>query len=94
MIRAHPTSSPRSGFAQAVLGVLRVVPDGLITLGPPCGSFVFLNRHTSKRSRERPYGDEGKEYVNLASLFESQIVLWMIAPNDSREPYASSVKFK
>ena len=58
----------RGGFAQAVLGVLRTRPDGLISLGPPCGSFVFINLATSQRSEDCPYGDETKSYVELASL--------------------------
>ena len=58
----------RGGFAQAVLGVLRTRTDGLISLGPPCGSFVFINLATSQRSEDCPYGDETKSYVELASL--------------------------
>ena len=59
---------PRTGFTQAVLGTLRLKADGLLHLGPPGGSFVWLNLATSKRSRTRPYGDESKPYVNTASL--------------------------
>lgn len=58
----------RSGFCQALLGTLRLRADGLLMLGPPCGSFVWVNQATSKRSKDRPYGDESKEYVNIASL--------------------------
>ena len=63
----------RGGFAQAVLGVLRTKADGLISLGPPCGSFVFINLATSQRSEDCPYGDENKRYVELASLKLSRI---------------------
>ena len=65
---AHRLARVRSGFAAAISGVLRVKPDGLVFLGPPCGSFVYINRATSKRSRERPYGDESRAYVEEASL--------------------------
>ena len=58
----------RLGFSQAVLGVLRVKADGLIHFGPPCSSFVWLNRATSGRSRSRPYGFEDRTYVEAASL--------------------------
>lgn len=57
----------RLGFCVAVLGVLKLLPDGLLTLGPPCGSFVFLNAATSGRSRSNPYGFP-KPYVETASL--------------------------
>lgn len=52
----------------AILGVLRVKNDGLVTLGPPCGSFVWLNSATSGRRKDRPYGFEEKAYVEEASL--------------------------
>ena len=58
----------RCGFAAAVLGTLMLLPDGLLSLGPPCGSFVFLNRSTSGRSKERPYGHEHRSSVEQASL--------------------------
>ena len=58
----------RSGFTRAILGTLRVRVDGLLTLGPPCGSFVYLNRATSGRSRDRPLGYEDRPYVEMASL--------------------------
>lgn len=40
----------------------------MLTLGPPCGSFVWINSSTSGRSAKRPYGREDRAYVNLASL--------------------------
>lgn len=58
----------RSGFCQAILGVLRVKEDGLITFGPPCGSYVWINRSSSGRRPERPYGFEHKPYVERASM--------------------------
>lgn len=57
----------RNGFSEALLGVLRVRPDGLVSMGPPCGSYVWVNRATSGRSSETPYGDETKSYVEAAS---------------------------
>lgn len=58
----------RAGFAQAVLGTLRLAPDGLLTLGPPCSSFVWVNSATSRRSRTAPYGDSKRAYVRMANL--------------------------
>lgn len=54
---------PRSGFCKFIQVILRLVPLGLLLGGPPCGSFTFINRHTSKRSKRRPLGDTGKAYV-------------------------------
>ena len=59
---------PRQGFCHAILGTLRLLPDALLTLGPPCSSFVWLNSATSKRTEQDPYGDESKEYVRRGSL--------------------------
>ena len=53
----------RLGFANVVLMVLQLRRGGLLFGGPPCGSLVFINRGTSKRSRQRPLGDCNKGYV-------------------------------
>ena len=58
----------RSGFKECILHTLRLEPGGLLTLGPPCGSFVWINRATSGRSSTCPYGNEDRAYVELASL--------------------------
>ena len=58
---------PRTGFCRLVLLVLRLVPQGLLMGGPPCGSYVFINRSTSRRSRARPFGDCRKQYVRDAN---------------------------
>lgn len=63
-----PLSVLRPGFCQAILGTLRVAAGGVLTLGPPCGSFVWVNRSTSQRSPSRPYGNERLGYVETASL--------------------------
>lgn len=61
------TTHSRSGFCEAILHCLRLVPDGLATLGPPCGSFTFMNSATSGRTRDTPYGFQKKAYVETAS---------------------------
>ena len=58
----------RSGFCQAIQGVLRVKEDGLVAFGPPCGSYAWINRSTSGRRPEKPYGFEHKPYVERASM--------------------------
>lgn len=59
---------PRNGLCHAILGTLRLKVDGLLTLGPPCSSFVFINAHTSGRTSKRPYGHQHRPYVETASL--------------------------
>lgn len=68
------TCALRRGFTRAVLQTLRCKADAVLSMGPPCGSFVFVNLHTSKRSATTPYGDEKKDYVELGSLlFKSNL---------------------
>lgn len=62
-------SGPRNGFICAVQGLLRVREDGLFHGGPPCGTYVWVNRWTSKRSSECPDGDPSVESVANANMF-------------------------
>ncbi len=48
-------------------GILRCKSTGLIHCGPPCSSFVWLNRGTSKRNAENPEGDPNVESVQSAN---------------------------
>ena len=61
------TGLARIGFYNAILGVLRVVPDGIIHLGPPCSSFVWMSSSGHRRGPQQPYGDESKSFVNVGS---------------------------
>ncbi|CAJ1425207.1 unnamed protein product [Effrenium voratum] len=87
------------GFAQAVLGTLRLLPGALLTLGPPCGSYVFLNRATSGRSQQFPYGFEDRPYVELASLICSRALLLVVLATARgvfvalEQPASSTMKF-
>ena len=58
----------RRGFYEAILGVLRLRADGLMTLGPPCGSFVWISSSSHGRREHKPYGFEDKEWVNIGSM--------------------------
>ena len=51
--------------------VLRLTPRGFLVGGPPCGSWVFINRSTSKRSRTRIFGNLKHQYVQ-----DSNVTLW------------------
>jgi len=63
---------PRCGFYSILLMVLRLRPGGLLIGGPPCGSFVWINRATSLRSRARILGDTTKSYIRAANA-----ILWV-----------------
>lgn len=52
----------------AILNVLRCVPDGVMVLGPPCASFVFINLGTSRRSATNPFGNESLPHVEMGSM--------------------------
>ncbi len=54
---------PRFGFVCILLQILRLKPGGLLIGGPPCGTWVFINRGTSKRSKRRVLGDSTKPSV-------------------------------
>lgn len=47
----------RTGFLRLVQGCLRLTEDGALHGGPPCGSWVWLNRGTSGRSMAKVFGD-------------------------------------
>lgn len=66
------------GFCLAVLNVLKLAPDGILSMGPPCGSYIWMNRATSCRSRENPYGDQSREYVERASMICVRALLLLI----------------
>ena len=57
---------PRTGFLKSIQVILKLKEGGLATAGPPCGSFVFLNMATSKRTRSKPLGGRW-EYVKRAN---------------------------
>ena len=53
----------RNGFAKAIQSCLRVKPQGLVSIGLPCCSFVWINKYTSQRNSEKPWGNESKPYI-------------------------------
>ena len=81
----------RLGFVAIVTLVLRLRPGGLLIGGPPCSSWVFINRATSRRSRQRVNGDCQKRYVResntILAFIGSQYIdllifylLWCLYP--------------
>jgi hypothetical protein len=64
----RPMFLPRRGFYNAVLGVLRVRADGLVTLGPPCCTFIWMSSSGHQRTEQAPYGNEKLDWVNVGSM--------------------------
>ena len=59
----------RRGFLKLIQLVLKTRADGLIHCGPPCSSWVWVNRATSKRSRDSPAGDASIQSVAYGNSF-------------------------
>lgn len=67
----------RLGFFRAAQWTLRCAEDSLAHGGPPCGTYVWVNRGTSGRSRSDPDGREGVKSVQRANMFLADI-LWLV----------------
>lgn len=68
----------RWGLCSIIKNVLKIQPYGLLVGGPPCGSWVFINKATSRRSPRRIFGDCSRSYVrsantNLDSIFNQTL---------------------
>lgn len=60
----------RRGMLRLIQLVLRAREDSLIHCGPPCSSWVWVNRGTSQRSAGCPEGD-----TNVRSVADSNVIL-------------------
>lgn len=63
------------GFLAILTKVLKLKPKGLLAGGPPCGSWIWINRSTSKRSRNRIFGDCARDYVKAANAITTRFVI-------------------
>ena len=63
------------GFSKALELLNRVRPGGLVLGGPPCSSYVWMNRSTSGRSTRRPLGYEYLQYIRQANLVAARVML-------------------
>lgn len=78
LLGVTPKPLPRPGFLRAILLTLKLKQKAVISCGPPCGSFVFLNSPTSGRRKDRPLGYASQRaYVRLANvnLDENMVLL-------------------
>ncbi len=57
----------RKGLLKLIQLTLKVQEDGLVHGGPPCSSWVWVNRHTSQRCVDNPEGDASVESVGMAN---------------------------
>ena len=63
----------------AVRLVLRLRPGGLLHMGPPCSSFVFMNSNKCKRKASNNYkGDEEYGPVIVGNLIASITALLLL----------------
>lgn len=68
------------GFINILRMVLQLRPKGLLMGGPPCGSWIWVNRSTSRRSRTRIFGSSARSYVKEANAITCRwILLAMVA---------------
>ena len=68
--------SLRSGFCKFIQVCLRLVPLGCMIAGPPCGSWVWVNRATSRRSKKFPLGDS-KKNISMKTTRASSANGWI-----------------
>jgi hypothetical protein len=68
--------APESGAKFHPVGeVMRLKIGGLLWGGVPCSSWVFLNRGTSGRSRDKPLGNDWQASVRSSNLIVTRFVL-------------------
>ena len=75
----------RHGFLRLLQGCLRLLPDSALHAGPPCSSWIWLNRGTSGRSVNKVMGDTDQPSVlesnmnlvcNKDNCKQFQIIFW------------------
>lgn len=62
-------TAPRHGWCNCIRLTLQLMAGGILVGGPPCGSWVFINRGTSQRSSTRILGNCALKYVRDANSF-------------------------
>ena len=76
-VLSNPTCDMLSaeGFLHALMLIRRLKPSSLVHLAPVCSSWVWVNRGTSKRSREHPLGDTSLAYICQANQMVSRVIM-------------------
>lgn len=63
------------GLCSIIKKVLKIMPYGILVGGPPCGSWVFINKATSRRSPRRIFGDCSRPYIRAANTITTRWIL-------------------
>ena len=63
------------GFVRALMAIMHLGADSLFWSAPPCSTWVFMNRGTSKRTKDDPLGDQSKKSVANANTQVSRVCL-------------------
>lgn len=74
----------RLGFRKILTQVLKLKRGGLLVGGPPCGSWIWISRATSKRTQSFIFGNTQRSFVKDANtrLNQSLFHLYnMFVPN-------------
>ncbi|CAE7206011.1 unnamed protein product [Symbiodinium sp. CCMP2592] len=66
-----------SGFRLALTRVMALKPGSLAWFAPPCGTFTWLDRHHSKRTKQNPLGNEDYAPVRNANL-QAMAMIFMV----------------
>jgi hypothetical protein len=66
------------GFLRAIKNILRLRRHALFWAGIPCSTFVWINRGTSKRSRECPLGCVDAPSAHAANVMTSRWCLLVL----------------
>ncbi|CAL1164150.1 unnamed protein product, partial [Cladocopium goreaui] len=68
------------GFRAIMTKVLKLKEKALLMAGPPCGSWVWVNRSTSGRSKQKLFGNSFRQYVRDANSITCRLfVLALVA---------------
>ena len=67
------------GFLRALGCIMRLGPWGFIWAAMPCSSWVWIGRYQTGRNRDKPLGDQSKEFVCRANQQVCRIVLLLLA---------------
>jgi hypothetical protein len=63
------------GFLHALGLCLRLKPGGLLWAAPPCSTFVWMNRGTSQRNKDRAEGNESVPSVAASNIIVARLML-------------------
>ena len=70
----HDVLSP-VGLVLLLQQVLRMGPGSVLWCAPPCSTWVFMSRGTTKRSKLKPEGDVANDYILAQDALVERLVL-------------------